>query len=46
MLIKKLNKTKINILINNATFKENNLKGYASKFKKQNIKEVEIFFRS
>ena len=34
MLIKKLNKTKINIL-DNATFKENNSKGYASKFKEQ-----------
>ncbi len=39
MLIKKLNKTKINILINNATFKENNSKGYASKFKEQNLKK-------
>tara|TARA_Y100000294_G_scaffold176143_1_gene197811 strand:+ start:2959 stop:3753 length:795 start_codon:yes stop_codon:yes gene_type:complete len=38
-LIKKLNKEKINILINNATYKENNLKGYASKFKKQNLKK-------
>ncbi len=36
-LIKKLNKEKISILINNATYKENNLVGYASKFKKQNL---------
>ena len=38
-LIKKLNKENINILINNATFKENNLNGYASNFKKQNLKK-------
>jgi NAD(P)-dependent dehydrogenase (short-subunit alcohol dehydrogenase family) len=38
-LIKRLNKSKIHILINNATFKENNLKGYASGFKEQNLKK-------
>ena len=38
-LLKKLNKKKINILINNATFNENNLKGYASKFENQNLKK-------
>ena len=38
-MIKNLNKEKINILINNATFKEKNLIGYASKFKTQNLKK-------
>lgn len=38
-LIKKLNNQKINILINNATFKDNNLIGYASKFKNQSVKK-------
>ena len=38
-LIKKLNRQKINILINNATFNDDNLIGYASKFKTQSIKK-------
>lgn len=38
-LIKNLKNKKINILINNATFKENNLVGYASNFKSQSIKK-------
>mgnify|MGYP006182522611 CR=1 FL=1 len=38
-LIKKLNHQKINILINNATFKDNNLVDYASNFKTQSIKK-------
>lgn len=38
-LIKSLNKESINILINNATYKENNFIGYASKFEKQNLQK-------
>ena len=38
ILISKLKNKKINILINNATFNENNLVGYASTFEKQSIK--------
>lgn len=38
-LIKKLNKLKINILINNATYKEKNFINYATKFNKQSIKK-------
>ncbi len=41
-LIKKLNKEKIDILINNATFKDNNLVAYASNFKKQNLKKWKL----
>ena len=49
-LIKSLNKESINILINNATYKENNFIGYASKFEKQNLQkwksslEINLYF--
>ena len=38
LLLKKINKSKINILINNATY-SNSLTGYADKFEKQSIKK-------
>jgi len=38
-LVKKIKNQKIDILVNNATFKENNSIGYASSFKSQNLKK-------